>query len=85
MALHRFVEDLGVQVIGGCCGTRPEHIAALAEISQELAPKRREIRVSPYLSGSGSATAPTDNGEDKIVRPALNYTPAAASIYGAQP
>jgi 5-methyltetrahydrofolate--homocysteine methyltransferase len=24
MALHRFVEDWGVQVIGGCCGTRPE-------------------------------------------------------------
>jgi 5-methyltetrahydrofolate--homocysteine methyltransferase len=34
MALMHFVEDLGVQVIGGCCGTRPEHIAQLAEIGQ---------------------------------------------------
>ncbi|HBE34905.1 MAG TPA: hypothetical protein DD990_27295, partial [Cyanobacteria bacterium UBA11368] len=32
MALMKFVEDWGVQVIGGCCGTRPEHIQALAEI-----------------------------------------------------
>jgi 5-methyltetrahydrofolate--homocysteine methyltransferase len=42
MALMHFIEDLGVQVIGGCCGTRPEHIAALAEISQDLTPKVRQ-------------------------------------------
>jgi 5-methyltetrahydrofolate--homocysteine methyltransferase len=41
MALMRFVEDLGVQVIGGCCGTRYEHIRALAELSQTLTPKQR--------------------------------------------
>jgi len=41
MALMRFVEDLGVQVIGGCCGTRYEHIRALAEISNTLTPKQR--------------------------------------------
>ena len=33
MQLMHFVEDLGVQVIGGCCGTTPAHIAALSEIS----------------------------------------------------
>ncbi len=73
IALHRFVEDLGVQVIGGCCGTRPDHIAALAEIAQELTPKPRPIRSSVETNSSSS------------VRPALNYTPAAASIYAAQP
>ncbi|XFA73782.1 methionine synthase [Thermosynechococcaceae cyanobacterium Okahandja] len=41
LALTRFVEDLGVQVIGGCCGTRPDHIAALAEIAATLRPKPR--------------------------------------------
>ncbi|NJO76352.1 MAG: methionine synthase, partial [Leptolyngbyaceae cyanobacterium RM1_406_9] len=30
MALMHFVEDLGVQVVGGCCGTRPDHIRQLA-------------------------------------------------------
>ncbi|ESA36082.1 methionine synthase [Leptolyngbya sp. Heron Island J] len=86
MALHRFVEDLGVQVIGGCCGTRPEHIAALAEISQELSPKTREIRISPYLTGTDAFLTSSAAGQSpQQVRPALNYTPAAASIYGAQP
>ncbi|MEM1254853.1 MAG: methionine synthase [Cyanobacteria bacterium P01_H01_bin.21] len=87
MALHRFVEDLGVQVIGGCCGTRPEHIAALAEISQTLSPKEREIRLSTYLNGTVTSAASHKENNDKkaMVRPALNYMPAAASIYGAQP
>ncbi|AFY69301.1 methionine synthase (B12-dependent) [Thalassoporum mexicanum PCC 7367] len=39
--LSIFVKDLGVQVIGGCCGTRPEHIAQLAAIAQELHPASR--------------------------------------------
>ncbi|MBD2777389.1 methionine synthase [Iningainema tapete] len=47
MALMHFVEDLGVQVIGGCCGTRPEHIQQLAEIAQELKPKVRHPEQEP--------------------------------------
>jgi len=47
MALMHFVEDLGVQVIGGCCGTRPEHIAQLAEISKTLKPKLRHPQYEP--------------------------------------
>jgi 5-methyltetrahydrofolate--homocysteine methyltransferase len=47
MALMHFVEDLGVQVIGGCCGTRPDHIKALAEISQTLTPKQRDYHCIP--------------------------------------
>ncbi|HEY9837286.1 MAG TPA: homocysteine S-methyltransferase family protein, partial [Vampirovibrionales bacterium] len=41
MALMHFVEDLGVQVIGGCCGTQAPHIAQLAELSKSLKPKER--------------------------------------------
>jgi len=28
-ALGEFVRDFGVRVVGGCCGTRPEHLAAI--------------------------------------------------------
>lgn len=44
MALMHFVEDLGVQVIGGCCGTRADHIHALAEVAKDLKPKDRPVR-----------------------------------------
>ena len=46
MQLMHFVEDLGVQVIGGCCGTTPAHIQALSEISTELKPAHRPTRTS---------------------------------------
>lgn len=77
MALMKFVEDWGVQVIGGCCGTRPDHIAQLAEVAQELTPKPRDIRL-PAWELNGHADA-------EPVRAPLHYTPAAASIYSAQP
>lgn len=77
LALHRFVEDLGVQVIGGCCGTRPDHIQALSEIGATLKPKERPIRYPQWeLNGQADKSNP---------RPALNYVPSAASIYSAQP
>jgi 5-methyltetrahydrofolate--homocysteine methyltransferase len=77
MALMRFVEDLGVQVIGGCCGTRPDHIRQLAELAATLKPKQRPIRIPRWeLNGSAVKDDP---------RPAFNYPPSAASIYSAQP
>ena len=30
-ALKEFVERYGVGIVGGCCGTTPEHIAAIVE------------------------------------------------------
>jgi 5-methyltetrahydrofolate--homocysteine methyltransferase len=73
MALMHFVEDLGVQVIGGCCGTRPDHIQQLADLAPTLTPKDRPVR-----NGNGTT-------EEAIARESLDYVPAAASIYSAQP
>ncbi len=41
--LEHFVKDLGVGIVGGCCGTRPDHIQALAEAVQTLRPKQRQL------------------------------------------
>ncbi|MCU0524252.1 MAG: methionine synthase [Elainella sp. Prado103] len=79
MSLHRFVEDWGVQVIGGCCGTRPEHIQALAEIAAKLTPKPRAVRLNDRAWMNGQVVA------SDTPRPPLNYMPSAASIYTAQP
>ena len=70
MQLMHFVEDLGVQVIGGCCGTTPAHIGALSELAADLTPAERPSR---GLKASAE------------VRASLNYEPAAASIYGVTP
>ena len=47
MALMHFIEDLGVQIIGGCCGTRPDHIKALANVAKDLTPKERHPHHEP--------------------------------------
>jgi 5-methyltetrahydrofolate--homocysteine methyltransferase len=38
----RFVEDYGVGIVGGCCGTTPEYIRQLAEAVGEREPSTRE-------------------------------------------
>ncbi len=38
---ERFITELGVNVVGGCCGTTPEHIAAVVERCRDLTPPRR--------------------------------------------
>lgn len=39
--LAEFVNEFGVSAVGGCCGTTPEHIAALVAAVGERAPKER--------------------------------------------
>ncbi len=35
--------DAGVKVLGGCCGTTPDHISALSQILEGLSPRKRKI------------------------------------------
>ncbi|MER3452705.1 MAG: methionine synthase [Acidimicrobiia bacterium] len=39
--LARFVTELGVSIVGGCCGTTPAHIAAVVERCRDLTPAPR--------------------------------------------
>ena len=44
---RQFVSELGVSVIGGCCGTLPAHLAAVVEACAGLTPAPRTIRPEP--------------------------------------
>ncbi|MEW6497852.1 MAG: methionine synthase, partial [Cyanobacteriota bacterium] len=72
MALMHFVEDLGVQVIGGCCGTRPEHIQQLAEIGKTLKPKERHPHYEPSAASIYSPQAYEQDNSFLIVGERLN-------------
>lgn len=39
--MHTFVTEYGVSIIGGCCGTSPEHTAALAKRLDDVQPHRQ--------------------------------------------
>jgi 5-methyltetrahydrofolate--homocysteine methyltransferase len=67
--LGSFVQRYGISIVGGCCGTTPEHIAALTERVQGRRPEPRPARRPPHVSSMIAATplvqvpAPTLVGE----------------------
>jgi 5-methyltetrahydrofolate--homocysteine methyltransferase len=46
----RFVAEYGVSVVGGCCGTTPDHIAAVVERCRPLEPFARQPQVEPGVA-----------------------------------
>ncbi len=49
-ALASFVADYGVRLVGGCCGTTPEHLRAVVEAVAEVVPAPRRPRPEPGAS-----------------------------------
>jgi 5-methyltetrahydrofolate--homocysteine methyltransferase len=63
-ALGEFVRDFGVRIVGGCCGTTPEHLAAIVARVDELrssdvasAPREHEEPHLPMVSSAMRATS----------------------------
>ena len=46
----RFVKEFGVSVVGGCCGTTPAHVSAMAAAVQGLVPRVRPVDYQPQLA-----------------------------------
>ncbi|MGW6720436.1 methionine synthase [Streptomyces sp. NPDC054995] len=44
---EHFVRDYGLSLIGGCCGTTPEHLRAVVDRARELTPTERDPRPEP--------------------------------------
>jgi 5-methyltetrahydrofolate--homocysteine methyltransferase len=68
-ALGEFVERYGVSIVGGCCGTTPDHIRAIAERCADHPISPRPAPRPPHVSSMIGATplaqepAPTIVGE----------------------
>jgi 5-methyltetrahydrofolate--homocysteine methyltransferase len=59
-----FIKDGLINIIGGCCGTTPEHIAAMAEVASRYAPRvKKQKSTLPNFSGL----------EPLLVRPESNF------------
>ncbi|MNK62491.1 Methionine synthase [compost metagenome] len=80
-ALAEFVEKFGVGVVGGCCGTSPDHIRAIVSRVSGLAPLDSRIRGNdgvgrgddgPYVSSAMTATALHQEPKPLIVGERVN-------------
>jgi 5-methyltetrahydrofolate--homocysteine methyltransferase len=50
--VREFLEEGYVNILGGCCGTTPDHIRAFAEIAKGYSP-RKKPEITPFLRLSG--------------------------------
>ncbi len=48
--VEHFAKDFGANIVGGCCGTTPEHIKLLVERLGSLLPKQRNAKLAPSAS-----------------------------------
>ncbi len=72
LALYKFVEDWGVQIIGGCCGTRPDHIKELATIGATLKAKERHPVYEPAAASLMTAQPYHQDNSFLIIGERLN-------------
>jgi 5-methyltetrahydrofolate--homocysteine methyltransferase len=63
--LERFVREYGVAIVGGCCGTTPEHIACAAKTLRDVPLKKRTPAPGLYVSGPQKAVL-LDSSENLI-------------------
>ncbi|MFC2118737.1 methionine synthase [Bacteroidota bacterium] len=56
-SLKRFFENKLINIVGGCCGTTPEHIRKIANLAQEYSPRKiPKIEKQTRLSGLEALT-----------------------------
>ena len=55
--LSRFVREYGVDIVGGCCGTTPQHLQTLIAAVRETRRAVRHPDTAPHLAGSMRAVA----------------------------
>lgn len=65
--LQQFVGELGVHVVGGCCGTTPQHIRAVRDVVARMTPGRRSIRREPSLTSLYGAVPMIQNPPPVLV------------------
>src|SRR6266849_2946559 len=66
LKMRRFVDEGWVNAIGGCCGTTPAHIKALAQIAKGHAPRRPASSRAAAVSGI-EAFYPADDNRPLLV------------------
>jgi 5-methyltetrahydrofolate--homocysteine methyltransferase len=54
-ALSEFVKDFGVRVVGGCCGTTPEHLSAIVEAVRDAERAKNPVNHAQHVPRVSSA------------------------------
>jgi 5-methyltetrahydrofolate--homocysteine methyltransferase len=70
--LGEFVDRYGISIVGGCCGTTPEHVAAIVERCAGRTPDARPAPRPPHLSSMMTATPLVQDPRPTLVGERVN-------------
>jgi 5-methyltetrahydrofolate--homocysteine methyltransferase len=70
--LNEFIERYGISIVGGCCGTTPAHIEAVAERARAHSPAQRPAKRPPHVSSMIAATPLVQDPTPTIVGERVN-------------
>src|SRR5258706_9458796 len=70
----RFVTEYGVRIVGGCCGTTPEHLKAVVDAVSGVEPAKRDVKPTAAAS-SAYTSVPLDlDPKPLVVAEEMNTT-----------
>jgi 5-methyltetrahydrofolate--homocysteine methyltransferase len=69
-----FVVDYGVRIVGGCCGTTPEHLKAVVDAVSGVEPAKREVKRVGSASSAYTSVALDLEPKPLIVAEEMNTT-----------
>ncbi len=70
----QFITEYGVRIVGGCCGTTPEHLKAVADTCANLEPARREVKITAAAASAYSMVPLDLDPKPLIVAEEMNTT-----------
>ncbi len=70
----QFITEYGVRIVGGCCGTTPEHLKAVVETCANLEPARRNIKITAAAASAYSMVPLDLDPKPLIVAEEMNTT-----------
>jgi 5-methyltetrahydrofolate--homocysteine methyltransferase len=73
-----FIQDFGVRIVGGCCGTTPEHLKAVVETCAHLTPKPRNVKPLAAASSAYSSVPLDLEPKPLVVAEEMNTTTRVA-------
>jgi 5-methyltetrahydrofolate--homocysteine methyltransferase len=72
--LRRFVTEYGVQIVGGCCGTTPEHLRAVVDAVKDATPVPRSVVQQSVAASAFSAVPLEADAQPIIIAEEMNTT-----------
>ena len=72
LCLKQFVEEYGVRIVGGCCGTTPEHLRAVVDAIDQCKPAETHATPRSVAANASHSIVLASTGQPVVMAEELN-------------